>query len=349
MLLSKKDQRLLMLYDFKSGLNPKNSHSKLKNAFPNCDVSYSTVAYWFRRFQNNDESLEDCERSGRPTTSSGLENIEAVRDIVDLNPRVSYKAISEALSIGNSTVQTILHEHLNMRKMSCRFVPHQLTNVQKQNRRDICKQWLDTFHNDSSTALSGLVTGDETILKQYESHDKASSAVWCYENEVPVPQVSNSKWTKRVMVCTFFMRSGHLISIPVEQNKTVTANWYATVALPQMVQAFDAKRRNRTHFRLHHDNAPAHSAKQTQDYLSQNNIRVLPHPPYSPDLAPADFFLFGMVKQKLRGREFQSLQALLDAYNEILSDIPKSMWRDCFKDWFRRMNLCIESNGDYFE
>jgi len=41
---------------------------------------------------------------------------------------------------------------------------------------------------------------------------------------------------------------------------------------------------------LHHDNAPAHNALSVKRYLAKNNIPVMEHPPYSPDLAPCDFF-----------------------------------------------------------
>ena len=43
---------------------------------------------------------------------------------------------------------------------------------------------------------------------------------------------------------------------------------------------------------LHHDNAPAHTALSIREFLAKKNIPVLPHPPYSPDLAPCDFCLF---------------------------------------------------------
>ena len=49
---------------------------------------------------------------------------------------------------------------------------------------------------------------------------------------------------------------------------------------------------------LHHDNAPAHTALSVREFLAKKNIPVLPHPPYSPDLAPCDFCLFPKLKLK---------------------------------------------------
>ncbi|UYV77835.1 hypothetical protein LAZ67_15002534 [Cordylochernes scorpioides] len=48
---------------------------------------------------------------------------------------------------------------------------------------------------------------------------------------------------------------------------------------------------------LHHDNAPAHTSLLVRDFLAKNNTLMMPQRPYSPDLAPCDFFLF----PKLRG------------------------------------------------
>jgi len=49
---------------------------------------------------------------------------------------------------------------------------------------------------------------------------------------------------------------------------------------------------------LHHDNAAPHTAKVVTKYLKQERVNVLPHPPYSPDLAFCDFFLFSNLKKK---------------------------------------------------
>jgi len=59
---------------------------------------------------------------------------------------------------------------------------------------------------------------------------------------------------------------------------------------------------------LHHDNAPAHTALSIREFLAKKNIAVLPHPPYSPDLAPCDFYLFPKLKSKLKGHHFGLLE-----------------------------------------
>ena len=56
-----------------------------------------------------------------------------------------------------------------------------------------------------------------------------------------------------------------------------------------------------------HDNVPSYTAKLTIAFLKEENMKLLGHPPYSPDLAPCDFFLFPKIKNQLKGIHFLSL------------------------------------------
>jgi len=57
---------------------------------------------------------------------------------------------------------------------------------------------------------------------------------------------------------------------------------------------------------LHHDNAPAHSVLSTREFLADKQIPIVPRPPYSPDPAPCDFFLFSKIKTDLKGQRFDN-------------------------------------------
>jgi len=58
---------------------------------------------------------------------------------------------------------------------------------------------------------------------------------------------------------------------------------------------------------LHHDNAPAHDALRVREFLAKNSITKMDGPPYSPDLAPCDFWLFPKLKNALKGQTFADL------------------------------------------
>ena len=100
---------------------------------------------------------------------------------------------------------------------------------------------------------------------------------------------------------------------------------------------------------MHHDNAPAHKAKRTQDFLAQERLQQVDHPTYSPDLAPRDFFVFPQVKKQLRGVRFESAEAAVQAFIQHVQGIPVSEWSTCFEEWFQRMQKYIDSAGEYFE
>jgi hypothetical protein len=55
---------------------------------------------------------------------------------------------------------------------------------------------------------------------------------------------------------------------------------------------------------LHHSNPPSNTSIAVREFLAQNNITTLPHPLYSHDLAPCDFFLFPKLITHLRGHQF---------------------------------------------
>jgi transposase len=94
---------------------------------------------------------------------------------------------------------------------------------------------------------------------------------------------------------------------------------------------------------------PAHTSAIVSAFLKKEKVTVLPHPPYSPDLAPCDSFLFPKLKSFLAGRKYKSQQTLGSAIHQYLITVPKSAYRDTFKKWKHRLKLCISNHGEYFE
>ena len=99
----------------------------------------------------------------------------------------------------------------------------------------------------------------------------------------------------------------------------------------------------------HHDNAPAHSARVTKDLLREFRWEVIPHPPYSPDLAPSDFFLFPKLKESLKGTRFHSIVEAKNATSPWFLTRPDTFFRDGLKTWNHRLEKCIDQDGTYIE
>ena len=83
------------------------------------------------------------------------------------------------------------------------------------------------------------------------------------------------------------------------------------------------------------------------DYLETKKVTVLPHPPYSPDLATADFFLFPKLKRMLSGRKYGSRNAVASAVYQCLKRILKTDYEIAFRKWLKRLKLCVSHNGEY--
>jgi len=100
---------------------------------------------------------------------------------------------------------------------------------------------------------------------------------------------------------------------------------------------------------LLHDNAPSHNATIVKQFLVQRKVTVLDHPPYSPDLAPADYILFPKVKSHLKGRLFDSISDIQTAVTSTLSTIAKDDFYKGIKKLYNRANLCVELQEIYVE
>ena len=79
------------------------------------------------------------------------------------------------------------------------------------------------------------------------------------------------------------------------------------------------------------------------------NIELMAHPTYSSDLAPNEFFLFPHIKNKLRGQRFLMPEEVVNAFKMHSLEILQSEWKKCFENWFKRMQKCIDLDGEYFE
>ena len=74
---------------------------------------------------------------------------------------------------------------------------------------------------------------------------------------------------------------------------------------------------------LLHDNVSCHKCEVVKSSLASEKVKILNHPPYSPDLSPCDFFLFTRLKKMLSGNKYTSRSSLGSAIYQCLQQIPK--------------------------
>ena len=153
------------------------------------------------------------------------------------------------------------------------------------------------------------------------------------------------------MLTVFFDYRGVVHSEFLPEGQTMNKEYYLDV----MKRLRENNRRKRpdlwkdnTWF-LHHDNTPPHKAIVVQEFLAKNSTNVIEQAPYSPDMAPYDFFLFLKLKLQLRGRRFESIEAIKENSLKKLKAIPQRAYQRCMEDWVQPWNHCVALSGTYFE
>jgi hypothetical protein len=99
---------------------------------------------------------------------------------------------------------------------------------------------------------------------------------------------------------------------------------------------------------IHEDNANRHKLSKCTTFCSEHARRPAAHPPYSPDLAGTDFFLFGHVKDCLKGTIFQSREELVEAIREKVAAIPPGNLHGVFGHWMKRLEWVSQNNSDEY-
>ncbi len=154
------------------------------------------------------------------------------------------------------------------------------------------------------------------------------------------------------MLVVFWDAQGIVHREFVPQGRGVNTEYYLQVmkTLRERIRRCHTMCWRHNSFWLHHDGAPAHRADPVVQFLERTGTHLLPHPPYSPDLAPSDFFLFARLKKNLRGVVFQNLEELQQRINQEIGLIPVTEFHHAMADsWTNRLQKCVAADGDYFE
>ena len=136
----------------------------------------------------------------------------------------------------------------------------------------------------------------------------------------------------------------------VPTGRTANKEYYVEV-LREFGKRFLGKRpaffkSGQWHF--HQNNAPVHNSILVTDYLTKMGIKTVTQPPYSPDLAPGDFWLFPKLKEKLRGCRYETIE-MKEAVSKINDTLTQENFYGAFQKLLERYNKCIAAGGDYSE
>jgi len=100
---------------------------------------------------------------------------------------------------------------------------------------------------------------------------------------------------------------------------------------------------------LHHDNVPAHTLLAVRELRKKNNMTTVPHPAYSPDLAPCNFYVFSKMKLRLNGQHFVFTEEIQAESQQVLNMRTPADFNECFQKWQNRWDHCIEAQAECFK
>jgi len=306
------------------------------------------VAKLAKCFREGRQRIEHKPRIGRPVTSLTEQNIKRVSHFIAKNPYATFDEIVEQTSISRGSVFRIIHEALVMRKITSCYVPHQLTSEMRQKRVQFCLENLKKYDGGPGR-LCDIITCDEVQINLRSVGRKRSNCSWIGIGESPRILVRPSNFDAKILFCIFFRSSGYVLSHAVEKGKKIDNKYYTQNCLGP---AFEALKKQRPasgtqRIALLHDNARPHVHANVHNFLMEHDITLVKHPPYSPDLAPCDFWLFDYIKRNLEDQT--SRDSLIRAVTKILEKIPRKEYKKTFEKWIERMKLCVKNDGHYFE
>ena len=344
------EHRSVIKFLTKEGAAPKDIHQRLINVYGDLAPSKTTVKKWAAEFKRGRESIEDDPRSGRPVEVTTPENCAAVERMVMNDRRLKVDQIAESLGISHGSVETILHEKLGMSKVCARWVPRMLTAVQKADRVDASSDLLGFYRSDPADFCARIVTGDETWIHHWDPETKQESMQWKHLDSPPPKKFRTQSSAGKIMATIFWDSSGVLLIDYMPHKTTINGQYYAAL-MGRLRESIKEKRRGKLAkgVLLLHDNAPAHAARVAQAAIRNCGFEQLNHPPYSPDLAPSDFYLFRLLKKELRGKRFRDDNELKATTEGWLESQEENFFLKGIQELENRWTKCINVGGDYVE
>ena len=138
------------------------------------------------------------------------------------------------------------------------------------------------------------------------------------------------------------------VSISMKPGQTINSDRYIATVTKLKARISRVRPEKKT-FLLQHDNARPHASLKTMEHIVKLGWTVLPHPSYSPDLAPSDFHLFRSMKDGLCGQHFPSNNVVIAAVKQWTTSAGADFYERSMQALVHRWRKCIADGGDYVE
>ena len=313
---------------FKLGKNATETYGMLQTAFGESCMNQASVFEWHKRFKEGRESRRDDKRYGRSKEVRRPELCGHKKNFMDNDRRASIETISAQFDVSVGTVHIIIREEMMMQKICTKFIPRVLREDQKERRCHDNREMVNLINSDPAV-LGALVNCDESWIYCYDPKTKTQSSQWKHAGSPRPKKARQSKSTHKLLIITFFDRTGMIYVQWVPTGQIVNKEYYVEV-LREFSKIFRRKRPallKSGQWYFHQDNAPVHNSILVTDYLTKMSIKTVPQPPYSPDLAPCDNCLF----LKLRGCHYETIEEMKEAVTKVIDTLTQEDFHRAFQ------------------
>ncbi|GFX74178.1 mariner Mos1 transposase [Trichonephila clavipes] len=287
------------------------AHRMLSNTYGEAAISERTCREWFQRFKNGDFEVEDQHGGGREKVFEDAE-LEA---LLDQDSCQTQQELSGSLGV----TQQAISKRIKVKGM-----------IQKQ-----------------KGFLHRIVTGDETWVR-YDNPKRRKT--WGHPGHASTSMAKLNIHGSKVMLSIWWL--GVVYYEWLKSTETITGDRYRT-QLIRLSRALKDKRPqyNERHDKviLQHDNARPHVAKVVKTYLETLKWEVLPHPLYSPDLAPSDYHLFRSMALGLADQHFRSYEEVRNWIDSWIASKDNQFFQRGIHTLPERWEKVVASDGQYFE
>lgn len=337
------EQRYVISYYLKKNVKPTRIIEKLQKVYGPKAYKRSDIYRWIGIIRGGRENLTNVTSPGRP-----IENYsdDLIKNCLETDPYASARMIARRTKIPLTTVLDRLHNVFNLKNYHLRWVPHKLNIDQMKKRVTLAKSMLQILQQAEKRKYKFILTGDESWFEYYYGVKR----MWlqCRDQR---EDIVNQTIERKIMIILFFNGEGLQFLQIKPSGLKINAEYYLNNVIKKL-ETLDVAlqaRKQKQKMIIHYDNAPAHNSKIVSNYILDSLFTRMPHPPYSPDLAPCDFGVFGTVKESFEGQEFETEDELLSAIVRFLNSKSQEFWFSLFENWKKRLRRCIDKKGDYID
>ena len=299
----------------------------------------TTIYRWIKKIKSGVTDLNDRRRRGRSTI---LNIRKKINHFLKRNKFSSTRSIGRLCKVSRMTVYRRMKNEMLMKWRKLKKIPYTQNSNIMNRRVEISTELLN---NLMMLQPIDVITCDENLFYFYYSGD----SIWVKNNnEVEIVEKQRN-YSKKVMISIFwnFNNLYYIKCLPVKE--TYDTDYVVFTLFPALAEVAERHRPKRgiKSYALHWDNATPHKSKDTTAAINELFKCCLEHPPYSPDLAPSDFFLFGHLKRLLIGKKIVDEEQLIYEIEVAFRSITKEMKMNVFEEWKRRLGETIRNKGKY--